>query len=303
MNPIITVERERSRSPFAAEHKFCDNCGEAGHICRDCPMPPVCFWCKQPGHSKATCPKRALMPPGPATGSKSWGRVYAEEKTCDNCGAVDHICRDCPMPPVCFWCKEPGHSKATCPKRVLMPRGPATGGKSWGKGYSEEKVCDNCGDAGHICRDCPMPPVCFWCKEPGHNKQTCPVRQVKNTPGYIKTVVATPGHTTTITAAKPPVNAPAAGQQMVTVPLADLLSIPGASERLGLGGASLRGAIPSAGPATAVSTGPGVVIPGCFKNLNAKGKACGKGKAGDRTCWNFVKTGTCARGEACAWQH
>ena len=77
---------------------LCFNCGEHGHLCRDCPTKPVI-----------------------ANGVRNQPRL------CFNCGGHDHLCKDCPKKPVmsndvgnqrilCFNCGEPGHLIKDCPK-------------------------------------------------------------------------------------------------------------------------------------------------------------------------------------------
>jgi hypothetical protein len=65
----------------------CFNCGEKGHLSRQCPNPRVemkdrvrCYNCGKVGHMSFDCPEPR------------------KNKACYNCGSEEHIARDCPNP-------------------------------------------------------------------------------------------------------------------------------------------------------------------------------------------------------------
>ncbi len=105
----------------------CYNCGESGHMQRDCPKGGggggggggnrTCYTCGQPGHFSRECPDRD------SGGGRSDGRK------CYNCGEGGHISRDCPK-----------------------GSGGYGGGGGGGRGDTR---CYNCNQMGHIAIDCP----------------------------------------------------------------------------------------------------------------------------------------------------
>ncbi|KAH7470941.1 hypothetical protein KRP22_003185 [Phytophthora ramorum] len=152
-------ERRETRMETTADQRKCHNCGQAGHIRRDCPEAPsqeggfsggfnsgaACFGCGKTGHLKRDCP----------TGGRA----------CHNCGQVGHIRRDCPedvQPPKCHNCGESGHLRRDCPQELR-----------------ESRKCHHCGQSGHLRRDCPddsgpSEDKCYQCGETGHWARNCP---------------------------------------------------------------------------------------------------------------------------------
>ncbi|KAK0408212.1 hypothetical protein QR680_003833 [Steinernema hermaphroditum] len=118
--------------------RACYNCGEEGHMSRDCPS---------------------------GGGSRGGGRG-----ACYNCGEEGHMSRDCPTGGsrgggrgACYNCGGEGHISRECPNR--------------GGGGGGGQKCYNCGNFGHMSRDCNEPRaerVCYGCNKPGHVRSQCP---------------------------------------------------------------------------------------------------------------------------------
>jgi hypothetical protein len=77
--------REPELPPTNEAGMVCFNCGEKGHISRQCANPRVemkdrvrCFNCGKVGHMSFDCPDPR------------------KNKACYNCGSEEHIARDCP---------------------------------------------------------------------------------------------------------------------------------------------------------------------------------------------------------------
>ena len=79
---------------------ICWNCGEAGHLKRNCPNPPYCSKCKQKGHLPVKCPlkgkrKETLQMPQKAQQTSVDQRFSNIRNKCIHCGG-DHAPGTCP---------------------------------------------------------------------------------------------------------------------------------------------------------------------------------------------------------------
>ena len=72
-------------------------------------------------------------------------------------------------PVTCWQCGEKGHVIRDCPR--------ASGNES---SAVTTRGCYNCGDPRHFWRDCNYPPTCFECHDRGHQARNCPFRQAGN---------------------------------------------------------------------------------------------------------------------------
>ena len=80
---------------------ICWNCGEAGHLKRNCPNPPYCSKCKQEGHLPMGCPlkgkrKETSQMPQKAQQMSVDQRFSSIRNKCIHCGS-DHAPGTCPM--------------------------------------------------------------------------------------------------------------------------------------------------------------------------------------------------------------
>ncbi|CAN8229187.1 unnamed protein product [Cochlearia groenlandica] len=113
----------------------CFNCGEAGHIAKDCSGErvagkEVCYTCGEAGHYSRDCVQKL---DGNVGGGGGGG-------ACFTCGGFGHKARDCATKKqagACYECKGIGHLARDCDRR----------GGGGGK-------CFKCGEEGHFSRDC-----------------------------------------------------------------------------------------------------------------------------------------------------
>ena len=132
----------------------CNNCGEVGHVSRNCPnaekLKP-CALCAEVGHEMWSCPMKSV---------------------CFNCGLPGHVVRDCnqrrglPERRICTICYRSGHHRFDC--------------REWPwDAPSRDALCMQCGQRGHLmCNEMRWffglkGVSCFNCGEKGHQGIKC----------------------------------------------------------------------------------------------------------------------------------
>lgn len=165
--------------------KPCYKCGEVGHDAKMCSN-RVCFRCGNPGHAARDCTRAVKRVTIPVALKQQTLKLDIRALKCMTCGDHGHVeCRllvaellsmSSVNVEFCENCGTEGHSGGVClaPNLESDLRKYAVFSRT-----RPERACFTCGKGGHISAQCPEKRdtrTCFVCKDTGHLAAHCPKR-------------------------------------------------------------------------------------------------------------------------------
>ena len=142
-------------APDTRPPRNCFNCGQPGHLSKDCTQPRQNNGGGRGGGGGGRGGGGGDRP------ERAEGGAPRPSGNCFTCGRPGHLSRNCPAAggagPRCYNCGQSGHMSRECP--------------------AERGTCHNCQQTGHVARECPQPKApmkCFKCAGEGHMSRECP---------------------------------------------------------------------------------------------------------------------------------
>jgi hypothetical protein len=154
----------------------CFNCGEVGHMSRNCPHDEIiiCTRCNERGHDSFSCFNMKCFKCN-KIGHRSFECKFKDVKQCEKCGHNGHIAADCMAKPdsipntnlrKCRFCGERDHLICPFPKKMYIIQEYDPDNVVFTDGEEAEverhrrkdKPCPRCGEGDHLLDRCKVRP-------------------------------------------------------------------------------------------------------------------------------------------------